>query len=100
MTLYTGQGLTNIIPLESEHTDGRLLFTEHDRRNAYSFLEGKPCIPTRNIIEAKETVSRLMEIVDANESHQAEYFIERLLQKAQEQGVDLIPQVEIQSVIE
>lgn len=100
MTLYTGQNLTTVIPMEGEHPDGTLLFSEHDRRKAYSFLQDRPRIPASEIEDATEFASHLADIVNANNSHQADYLLKQLLQTAREQGVDLLPQVEIQSVTE
>jgi hypothetical protein len=107
MTLYTGQTLTSVIPLKGiEHPNGELLFTEHDRSQAYSFLPeeinyhevDRSNTPKKDIGDATGILSRLQEVAEANDSHQAQWFINKLVAKAHAQGIDLLAQVKIQSV--
>lgn len=84
MTLYTGQGLTQVNPIRGESSNPDLLFTERDRREAYRYITHKEDIRSANHI-----VSRLITVAEANNSHQANFLLEQLCSIAQVEGVDI-----------
>jgi len=81
---YIGQPGGKVQPLSSEHPNPSLLFTEHDRRRANE--ADKADIP----LMPMDLLVRLTEIVEANNSVQAKYFIDRVTEKAKQQGINAI----------
>jgi hypothetical protein len=91
MTAYAGQTTNGgITPLESELAAGinpELFFTEHDRRQAHFYLTQD--IPVMDL----ELYQRLRAIAETPLDHQANYYLDRLHDKARQQGQDVIANI-------
>lgn len=74
MTYYTGQQGGKVQPLENEHRNPELLFSEHDRRQAQRALN-----ENNNPAGSIELIDRLNSVYLANKSHQAAYYLAKLI---------------------